>query len=201
MKAILAKKIGMTTIFETDGTSVAVTLLQAGPCQVTLVRPMEKWTQIQLGFGEKKEKNMTKAELGHLKDLPHFRTLKEFRYDKTVDMKRGDVVDVNIFKVGEVVDVIGTSKGKGFQGVVRRHHFRGHSKTHGTKHALRAPGSIGSGWPQHVIKGMRMAGRMGGETVTQKGLKVVDVVPNANILVVRGAVPGAKNALLSVRSK
>ncbi|MDO8511928.1 MAG: 50S ribosomal protein L3 [bacterium] len=198
MKAILAKKIGMTTIFETDGKSVPVTLMQAGPCQVTLVREMgEKGKQVQLGFGEKKEKNMTKAELGHLKELPHFRTLKAYNFEKT-DLKRGDVVDVNTFKVGDIVNVTGTSRGMGFAGVVKRHHFHGHNATHGTKHAERAPGSIGSGWPQHVLKGMRMAGRMGGAKVTTKGLQVVDVVPNTNILVVRGAVPGPKNSLLSI---
>lgn len=198
MKAILAKKIGMTTIFETDGKSVPVTLMQAGPCQVTLVREMgEKGKQVQIGFGEKKEKNMTKAELGHLKDLPHFRTLKEYHFEKT-DLKRGDVVDVNVFKVGDIVNITGTSRGMGFAGGVKRHHFHGHNATHGTKHAGRAPGSIGSGWPQHVLKGMRMAGRMGGAKVTTKGLQVVDVVPNTNILVVRGAVPGAKNSLLSI---
>lgn len=197
MKAILAKKIGMTTIFETDGTSVPVTLLEAGPCGVTLVREMKKGVQVQLGFEEKKEKNMTKAEVGHLKDLKKYRTLKAFNFDKT-DLKRGDIVNVDTFKAGDEVEIIGTSKGKGYAGVVKRHHFGGHFRTHGTKHALRAPGSIGSGWPQHTIKGIRMAGRMGNDRVTRKGVKVVDVVLDKNILAVKGAVPGAKNSLVIV---
>ena len=201
MKAILAKKIGMTTIFETDGASVPCTLLEAGPCGVTLVREIAKiGTQVQLGFGEKKAKNMTKAELHHLKDLKPYRTLRAFNYGKT-GLKRGDIVDVKTFKVGDKVEVIGTSKGKGFAGGVKRHHFAGHFQTHGTKHAVRAPGSIGSGWPQHVLKGMRMAGRMGNDRVTQRGLTVVDVVPESNLLVIRGAVPGAKNAILTVKGE
>lgn len=199
MKHILAKKIGMTTVFSAEGKSVPVTLLKAGPCTVTLVRPFgEGKVNVQMGFEEKKEKNMSKAERGHLKDLSLFRILKEFRFDKT-DAKRGDVIDVNSFKVGDVIEVIGYSKGKGFQGVVRRHHFRGHTRTHGTKHAERAPGSIGSGWPQHVIKGVRMAGRMGNVRKTVKGLEVMDIVPKENLLIIKGAVPGAKGALLSVK--
>ncbi len=202
MKAILAKKVGMTTIFQADGTSVPVTLLQAGPCTVTLVRPLgEKGTNIQIGFGEKKEKNMSKPQRGHLKGLPLFSKLMEFRVDEKVEAKRGDVIDVNAFKAGDVVRVVGISKGKGYQGVVRRHNFGGAPRTHGHKHDLRAPGSIGSGWPQHVIKGMRMAGRMGNDRVTLKHVTVVDIVPAENILVVRGAVPGAKGALVSIQGE
>lgn len=191
----------MTTIFSADGTSVPVTVLQAGPCAVTFVRPLsEKGVNVQIGFGLKKEKNVSKTVRGHLKGLPLFRTLKEFRVSKT-DLKRGDEVKVDSFKVGDEVEIVGTSKGKGYAGVVKRHHFGGGPRSHGHKHNLRAPGSIGSGWPQMTSKGVKMAGRMGGEIVTVKGLTVADIVPEQNLLVIKGAVPGSRGATVAVQSR
>ncbi len=203
MKAIIAKKVGMTTIFQENGIAVPVTLLTAGPCQITYVRQLKDGRHnIQLGFIGAKEKHLTKPRIGHLKGLDLFRELKEFRLpagEKTPE--RGESVDVSVFEKGDVVRVAGTSKGKGFQGVVKRHHFKGGPRSHGHKHNLRAPGSIGATWPQRVMKGMRMAGRMGGERVTVENLEVVDVVKEKNLLVVKGAVPGARGQVLEVTVK
>lgn len=203
MKALLAKKIGMTQLFQDDGSVVPVTVLQAGPCTVTFVRPLgENRTNVQIGFVEAKEKHLRKPQRGHLKGLPLLRTLREFRLPEGVELpKRGDTVDVSAFSVGETVKVSGVSKGRGFAGVVKRHGFRGGPKSHGTKHTLRAPGSIGTRFPQMVVKGRRMAGRMGGERVTVEGLKVADVVLGEHLLVVTGAVPGARGALVEIRSE
>ncbi len=201
MKAILAKKIGMTSVFQDDGTVVPVTVLQAGPCTVTFDRPLaEGRTNVQLGFSETTAKHLRKPERGHLKGLPLLRTLKEFRLSTGAEApQRGDAVTVSVFSVGDTVRVAGTSKGRGFAGVVKRHGFRGGWASHGNKHTLRAPGSIGTRFPQLVVKGRRMAGRMGGERVTVEGLRVVDVVPEENLLIVRGAVPGHRGTLLEVR--
>jgi large subunit ribosomal protein L3 len=203
MKAILAKKLGMTTVFQDDGTAVPVTVLQAGPCTVTFVRPLDGGrTNVQLGFGTVKDKHTTKQRKGHLKDLPQMRTLKEFRLPKEAESPaRGTAVDVSSFAVGDVVQVTGVSKGKGFQGVVRRHHFGGGPASHGHKHNLRAPGSIGSRFPQQTRKGRRMAGRMGGAQVTTIGLKVIDLVPEEHLLVLKGAVPGARGTLLAIEER
>jgi len=190
----------MTTVFQNDGTAVPVTVLQSGPCKVTFVRPMgEKGTNIQIGFEEAKEKHMAKPQRGHLKDLPLLRTLREFRVSEETSAKRGDSVDVSAFTVGDVVRIVGNSKGKGFQGVVRRHNFRGGPRSHGHKHNLRAPGSIGSRFPQHTMKGKRMAGRMGGQQVTIKEVIVIDVVPDENLLVIKGPVPGARGSLVTIQ--
>lgn len=201
MKAILAKKIGMTTTFRDDGRVVPVTVLQAGPSTVTFVRPRaDGRTNVQLGFVGTKEKHLRKPERGHLKGLPLLRTLREFRLPAGAEApQRGDTITVSAFSVGDRVKVSGKSKGRGFAGVVKRHGFKGSPATHGTKDRLRAPGSIGGRWPQHVPKGRRMAGRMGGERVTVRGLRVVDVVPEENLLAVRGAVPGHRGTLLEVR--
>ncbi len=201
MKAILAKKLGMTTVFSEDGTAVPVTVLQSGPCTVTFVRPLdESRTNVQLGFGDVKEKHLPKPQRGHLQGLALVRTLREFRLPVGEQVPgRGETVDVSAFSVGDVVHVSGISKGRGFQGVVKRHHFAGGPRSHGHKHNLRAPGSIGSRFPQGTRKGKRMAGRMGGARVTVKGLQVVDIVPDEHLLVLRGAVPGARGTLLEIQ--
>lgn len=203
MKALLAKKIGMTTIFQDDGRGVPVTVLQAGPCTVTFVRPVAAGkTNVQLGFLETKEKHLAKPQRGHLKGLPLLRTLREFRLPAGEEQpKRGDRIAVSAFSVGDRVRVSGRTKGRGFAGVVKRHGFHGGPASHGTKHTLRAPGSIGTRFPQLTVKGRRMAGRMGGQRVTVPNLTVVDVVPDENLLVVKGAVPGARSTLLEVRAE
>lgn len=209
MKAILAKKVGMTRVFQDDGTVVPVTVLQAGPATVTFVRPLGPSTSsgqgrinVQLGFGETKEKHLSKSQRGHLKDLPLLRTLREFRLPEGTDApKRGDTLTASAFSVGDHVRVAGISKGRGFAGVMKRHGFKGGPASHGTKHTLRAPGSIGTRFPQHVVKGRRMAGRMGAERVTVHNLAIVDVVPEENLLIVKGAVPGHRGSLLEIRAE
>lgn len=189
-------------MFQDDGRVVPVTVLQAGPCTVTLVRPLEHGrTNVQLGFGTAKEKHLSRTERGHLKDLPLLRTLREFPLPSGAHAPaRGDQFTVAAFSVGDHVAVSGTTKGKGFTGVMKRHGFKGGPASHGTKHTKRAPGSIGTRFPQLVVKGRRMAGRAGGERVTVPRLTVVDVVPEENVLVVRGAVPGHRGTLLEVRA-
>lgn len=201
MKAILANKVGMTKLFLDDGNVVPVTVLQAGPCTVTFVRSLEGGrTNVQLGFGEVKPKHVSRPEQGHLKDLPLLRTLREFRLLSGESApQRGAQMTVAQFSVGERVAVSGTTKGKGFTGVMKRHGFKGGPASHGTKHTKRAPGSIGTRFPQLVVKGRRMAGRSGAERVTVKNLRVVDVVPDENLLVVEGAVPGHRGTLLEIR--
>ncbi len=193
---MLGKKIGMTRIFQEDGVVVPVTLIEAGPQTVTQVRTKEKegYKAIQVGYGEKKKIDKPKA--GHLKGLSNLRTLKEFRTEE--DMKRGDQMDVSIFNVGDIVKVSGLAKGKGFQGAVKRHGFHGMPASHGHHHVLRHVGSIGQRFPQHTLKGMRMAGRMGGKRITTRGLKIVNVDKEHNLLALRGAVPGRKGTLLEI---
>lgn len=201
MKALLARKMGMTRIFQDDGTVVSVTVLQAGPATVTHVREFgDGKTNVQLGVGAAKEKHLTKPQRGHLKNLPLVRTLREFRLPDGEEVpKRGDTIAVTAFSVGDRVKVSGTTKGRGFAGVVKRHGFAGGPASHGTKHTLRAPGSIGTRFPQLTVKGRRMAGRMGGRRTTTEGLTVVDVVPDDHLLVVKGAVPGHRGTLVEVR--
>lgn len=198
MKFILAKKLEMAQVFLPDGTVVPVTLVQAGPCVVTQVKQEEQdgYQAVQLGYLN--AKRLAKPQEGHLKDLPKSKIIREFRVSDT-PLKRGDLVEATTFVAGDVVDVSGTSKGKGFQGVVKRHHFHGHPSTHGHKDQLRMPGSIGPGGVQHVIKGRRMAGRMGNETVTVKNLEVVDV-RDGGIVAIKGAVPGARNTILKIQT-
>jgi large subunit ribosomal protein L3 len=203
LKGLIGKKIGMTQIFDEAGAAVPVTLIEAGPCYVTQVRLPEKegYAAVQLGFGEAKPKRLTGGQLGHLKksELPPLRFLREFRI-KSPEFSVGDKVTVNIFGLGERVDVIGTSKGKGFAGVVKRYHFRGGPKTHGASDRLRAPGSSGSTTtPGRVYKGSRRAGHMGSERVTAQGLKVVLVDAERNLLGVHGAVPGPKGGLVMIK--
>jgi large subunit ribosomal protein L3 len=199
MKCILAKKLEMSQVFRPDGTVVPVTLVQAGPCVVTQVKTKETdgYNAVQLGFLPAKK--LAKPQEGHLKDLQKSQVLREFRMDDVSNLKRGDVVEAPTFAIGDVVDITGTSKGKGFQGVVKRHGFHGHPSSHGHKDQLRMPGSIGAGGVQHVLKGRRMAGRMGNDTVTVKNLQVVEV-RDQGILALKGAVPGARNAIIEIRT-
>ena len=207
MPAILAKKLGMTQIFQDDGSVAPVTVLEAGPCPVTAVRTEERdgYAAVQLAFGQVKEKHITKAERGHLKkaDAPPLRRLAEFRGapgEPSVEHQLGDVVTVEAFAVGERVKVAGVSKGKGFQGTIKRHNFSRGPASHGS-HNVRAPGSIGaSATPARVVKGIRGAGQMGNRRVTQRGLEVVRVDGKENLLLVRGSVPGPTGTVVEVRS-
>jgi large subunit ribosomal protein L3 len=203
MPAILAKKLGMTQVFQDDGSVARVTVLQAGPCPVTAIRTEERdgYDAVQLAFNATKEKHLSKAELGHLKkvDAPPMRTLVEFR-DEVGELTLGESVTVEAFEVGARVKIAGTSKGKGFQGTIKRHNFRSGPKSHGS-HNVRAPGSIGaSATPSRVVKGIRGPGQMGNKRATQKGLEVVRVDAGENLLLVRGSVPGATGAIVEVRS-
>jgi large subunit ribosomal protein L3 len=203
MAAILARKLGMTQRFLDDGRIERVTVLEAGPCPVTAIRTLDRdgYEAVQLAFGPCKEKSLTKAELGHLKkaDASAHRFVKEFR-DEAGELLVGETVTCEVFNPGDQIKISGTSKGKGFQGTIRRHNFKRGPKSHGS-HNVRAPGSIGaSATPSRVFKGVRGAGRMGGGRVTQRGLEVVEVIPKQNLLLVRGAVPGPKGGTVEVRS-
>jgi large subunit ribosomal protein L3 len=204
MKGLLGKKIGMTSIFADNGTSISCTLIEAGPCYVTSVKNEKDdgYTAVQFGFEERKEKRLAKPQLKNFrkKNLPVLRHLKEIRnFESDTELKVGDVIKADIFKEGESVKVTGISKGKGFQGVVKRHGFGGGSKTHGQSDRMRAPGSIGaSSYPSRVFKGQKMAGRTGGAKVTVRNLKVVKVIPESNLILVRGAVPGANSQLVEI---
>jgi large subunit ribosomal protein L3 len=199
MKFILAKKLEMSQVYGQDGSVIPVTLVQAGPCIVTQVKQPDSdgYTAIQLGFLPAKRLN--KAEAGHLKELQPLQHLCEFRLDDVSAFKRGDTIEASVFQAGDKIHVVGTSKGKGYQGVVKRHHFHGHPTSHGHKDQARMPGSIGAGGVQHVLKGRRMAGHMGDERVTVQNLRVVEV-RDGGILAVKGAVPGARNAILEIVS-
>ncbi|WP_333850509.1 50S ribosomal protein L3 [Epilithonimonas sp.] len=205
MSGIIGKKIGMTSLFDENGKNMPCTVIQAGPCSVLQVRTEEVdgYVAVQLGFDDKSEKNVGKALAGHFKKAGSAPKAKlvEFRNAFEHDVKTGDLVEVNMFSEGEYVDVTGTSKGKGFQGVVKRHGFGGVMQaTHGQHNRLRAPGSIGAGSdPSRVFKGMRMAGRMGGKQVTVQNLQVLKVDQEQNLLVVKGAVPGAKNSYVIIK--
>jgi len=201
-KYILAKKIGMTQMFH-DEKIVPVTLLEAGPIVVVQIKNKEKdgYEAVQVGFGEKKPKNISKALKGHMKTLGNFRWLKEFRVASKSELNPGDKIDASIFQEGENVKISGYNKSKGFQGVVKRHGFHGGPKTHGQKNRHRAPGSIGATHPQHVTKGRRMAGRMGHEMITLKKCKIVHIDVANNIIALRGAVPGKKGDLIEIVGK
>ena len=203
MPAILAKKLGMTQLFLEDGRVERVTVLEAGPCPVTAIRSQERdgYNAVQLAFGATKEKHLTKAELGHLRkaDAGPMRHVVEFR-DEAGELQVGETVTVEAFAVGQKVKVAGTSKGKGFQGTIKRHNFASGPKSHGS-HNVRAPGSIGaSAWPARVMKGIRGPGQMGNKRVTQKGLTIVEIRAKDNLLMVRGAVPGPRNGVVEVRT-
>jgi large subunit ribosomal protein L3 len=203
MPAILAKKLGMTQLFQEDGRVERVTVLEAGPCPVTGIRTFDRdgYEALQIAFGATREKQLSKAELGHLKKAgaPPMKHVVEFR-DEAGEYKVGDTVTVEAFEPGQKVKVSGTSKGKGFQGGIKRHGFHRGPVTHGS-HNVRAPGSIGaSATPSRVFPGQRMPGQMGNKRVTQRGLEVVQVDAAQNLLVLRGAVPGPRNGIVEVRT-
>ena len=203
LKGLIGKKVGMTQIFDEAGMAVPVTLIEAGPCYVTQVRNVdsEGYSAVQLGFEEVKPKRLSGGQLGHLKrnSLPPLRFLREFR-EKDPGLQEGETVTVQVFAIGEIVDVIGTSKGKGFQGAVKRYHFRGGPKTHGQSDRQRAPGSRSSTTtPGRVYKGARGPGHMGDDRVTVQNLKIVLVDPERNLLGLRGAVPGARGGLVLIK--
>jgi large subunit ribosomal protein L3 len=203
MPAILAKKLGMTQRFTDDGRVERVTVLEAGPCPVTGIRTHEAdgYEAVQLAFGTVREKALSKPELGHLKKAgaPPMRTIREFR-DAADEWQIGDTVTVEAFEVGQDVKVAGVGKGKGFQGTIKRHNFSSGPKSHGS-HNKRAPGSIGaSATPSRVFPGVRGPGRMGGKRVTQKGLRIVELIPAQNLMLVRGSVPGPKGGTVEVRT-
>ncbi len=203
MSAILAKKLGMTQVFQPDGSVARVTVLEAGPCPVTAIRTPDRdgYEAVQLAYGLTKEKHLTRPQLGHLKkaDAPPMRKLVEFR-DEAGELQVGETVTVESFEVGARVKISGTSKGKGFQGTIKRHNFASGPKSHGS-HNVRAPGSIGaSATPSRVFKGIRGPGQMGNKRVTQKGIEVVQVDPKLNLLLVRGSVPGPSGSIVEVRT-
>lgn len=207
MAALIGKKIGMTGIFNEQGIYIPCTLIETGPCTVVQVKTKDTdgYEALQLGFGSKREKNVTKPERGHLDKAgisEPVRLLREFRTYNVADFKVGDVIGVSdVFKVGDKVRITATSKGRGFQGVMKRHHFGGVGmRTHGQSDRERAPGSIGgSSYPSRVFPGTRMAGRMGGKTATVRNLQVVAVIPDSNVLVVKGSIPGAPNAIVEIQ--
>ena len=201
MSGIIGKKVGMTSLYNADGSAVACTLIQAGPCVVTQVKTIEKdgYTAIQLGYAEKKEKHTTKPLMGHFRKAGTTpkRKLVEFRSFDT-ELTLGQTIEATLFVEGDFIDAIGTSKGKGFQGVVKRHGFAGvGGQTHGQHNRGRHPGSIGAcSFPSRVFKGIRMGGRMGNDRVKVQNLRVLKVYPEQNLIVVSGSVPGAKNSIV-----
>jgi large subunit ribosomal protein L3 len=204
MKGLLGKKVGMSQLFDESGNLIPVTLIEAGPCYVTQIRKpkREHYSAIQLGFGEAKPKRLTGGQLGHLKrnDLPPVRYLREFRVKATEDLKEGDKLTVDVFSIGDHVDIIGVSKGKGFAGGIKRHGFNRQPKTHGQSDRERAPGSHGSTTtPGRVFKGSRGPGHMGSARVTAQNLRIELVDAERNILAVRGSVPGARGGLVMIK--
>ena len=200
IQRIIGKKLGMTQIFRDNGRSATVTAIKAGPCTVTQVKTAarEGYNAAQLGFSE--TKRLKSPQRGHLKELGQFKYLREFRVADIEDIEVGQRIDVGLFKSGDLVDITGVSKGKGFAGVVKRHHFAGGPKTHGQSDRHRAPGSIGATTsPGRVLKGKSMAGHMGNNRVTVRNLEVLNTDPARNLLLVKGAVPGGKNGLLLIR--
>lgn len=205
MKGIIGKKVGMTQVFDESGNVVPVTVIQAGPCYVTQIRNGERdgYVAVQLGYGETKPQRLTRGQLGHLRrnNLPALRHLREFRVrNGEVDVEEGQELKVDVFEKGEHVDVIGTSKGRGYAGTVKRHNFNRQPKTHGQSDRERAPGSVGAtSTPGRTYKGTRMSGRMGGERVTSQNLEVVVVDPERDLIAVRGSVPGAKGGIVFIK--
>lgn len=206
MKGMIGKKVGMTQIFDEDGNVIPVTVIEAGPCYVTQVRDDERdgYKAVQLGYGETKPARLTKGQIGHLQknNLPALQYLREFRVkgDGAVDVEEGAEIKVDVFEQGELVDVIGISKGRGFAGTIKRHNFNRQPKTHGQSDRERAPGSIGMcAAPGRTFKGMRMGGRMGNDRVTMQNLEVVVIDAEKNLLAVRGSVPGSKGGIVMIR--
>ena len=200
---ILGKKIGMTSVFESDGRLVPVTVIKAGPCVITQIKNIETdgYQALQLGFDELDAKKVNKPDAGHFEKSggKGFSTLREFRVENTEGYELGQVVDLGMFSVGDKVVVSGISKGRGFQGTIKRHGFSRGPETHGSRNH-RAPGSIGqSAWPARVIKGKRMPGRMGSDRITVKNLKVVDIKPEENVILIKGAIPGSKTGIIELK--
>lgn len=203
MSGMLGKKIGMTRIFDETGNAVPVTVVKAGPCYITQLKTEETdgYSAVQVGFDEKKEKNTTQPILGHLNKAgaPPVRILKEFPLDVTEELKAGDVLNADYFEEGDMVKVTGLGKGRGFTGVVKRHNFSGGRGSHGQSSMQRAPGSVGqSSYPSKVFKGMKMAGRKGGNRVSIKGLQVMRVDAESNLLFIKGSVPGSRNSFIEI---
>jgi large subunit ribosomal protein L3 len=201
MPGLIGKKIGMTSVFSVEGRNIPCTVIEAGPCTVSQVRTIEKdgYEAVQLGFLDKKEKHATKPEIGHFKKAGTAPKKKIVEFSGFGDdVKLGDIITVDMLEPSDFIDITGISKGKGFQGVVRRHGFGGVGEsTHGQHNRLRAPGSVGaSSYPSRVFKGMRMAGRMGGAKITIQGLEVLKVIPENNLVIVKGSVPGANGSYL-----
>jgi len=204
LKGLIGRKIGMTQIFDESGRAIPVTLLEAGPCFVSQVKNAETdgYSAVQLAFGEVKPKRLSKAELGHLKtnNLPPVRVLREFRTKKLEDINPGDELKASVFAAGEYVDVVGTSKGKGFAGAMKRHGFHGGPKSHGQSDRQRSPGSSGSGTtPGRVYKGKRRPGHMGDVQVTSSHIRIAMVDPERNLIAVQGSVPGAKGGTVVIK--
>jgi large subunit ribosomal protein L3 len=200
LQGIIGRKLGMTQVYRENGKVEAITAIEAGPCAITQIKTSDKegYNAVQVGF--KESKRLNSAEKGHLKNLKTYRHLREFRLNSAPDNKVGDLIDVNVFKQGDRVDVIGTSKGKGFAGVVKRHHFKGGPKTHGQSDRERHPGAIGSTTtPGHIKKGLRMAGHMGSQQVTAQRLEVIKIDTTRNLLLIKGAVPGSNNGLVVIK--
>ncbi len=203
MVGILGKKIGMTTYYLENGNAVPCTVIEAGPCYVTQIKTESKdgYNAVQLGFSERREKTVNKPFMGRLKKLsiPPLRYIKEVRDFPAAELKEGGQIKLDLFKEGDVVKITGESKGKGFQGVMKRHNFSGGQRTHGQSDRERAPGSIGSSsYPSRVFKGMRMAGRMGGDRITVRNLKVIKIFADSNLMLIKGAVPGTKTGFIEI---
>jgi len=204
MQGLIGKKVGMTSVFDENGKNIPVTVIEAGPCVITQVKTVDKdgYSALQLGFEEKKEKHTTRAEMGHFKKASSapMRKLVEFDGFPNGEYSAGDVLTVELFRPDRWVDVRGYSKGKGFQGVVKRHGFSGvGDQTHGQHNRLRAPGSLGaSSWPSRVMKGMRMAGRKGNERIMAISLRVIKLIPESNLILVKGSVPGPKGGYIII---
>ena len=203
MKALITRKVGMTSTIADDGTVQAITLLSASPCVVTQVKTTETdgYTAVQLGFEDAKENNVNKAQKGHFKGAKTMpKIIREFRVDQIEeDLKVGSTINSEVFSIGDEIKVTGTSKGKGWAGTIKRHNFHRQRKTHGGKGNTRKPGSIGSMYPQHIFKGKKMAGQMGHEQVTVKGLKIALIDPELNVIGVTGAVPGPRKGIIEIR--
>jgi large subunit ribosomal protein L3 len=206
MKGMIGKKVGMTQIFDAQGNIVPVTVIEAGPCYVTQIRNNERdgYVAVQLGYGDQKPKRMSKGQLGHLQknNLPALKYLREFRVkgDGAVELEEGSEIKVDVFEQGDLVDVIGISKGRGFAGTIKRHNFNRQPKTHGQSDRERAPGSIGMcAAPGRTFKGMRMGGRMGNDRVTMQNLEIAVIDADKNLLAVKGSVPGSKGGIVMIR--
>jgi len=206
MKGMIGKKVGMTQVFDEQGTVIPVTVIQAGPCYITQIRSADRdgYVAVQLGYGETKPKNLTKGQLGHLQkaDLPALRHLREFRVPNSAEVavEEGQEIKVDVFEKGDLVDVIGVSKGRGHSGTIKRHGFARGPKTHGQSDRMRSPGSIGMcATPGRTLKGQRMAGRMGNDRVTVQNLQLVVVDAEKNLLAVKGSIPGAKGSIVMIK--